>query len=77
MVGPGSTGIPRAPAYSGVVAASRTDFAYGAFTLDGSLSQYDSAVCSVYHLHAPLRRYNGRSRNPESDNDRSLGIGSV
>jgi len=66
MVGPVSTGIPRAPAYSGRVSASRTHFAYGAVTFCGALSQYASAVSSVYHSRAPLRRRLGRSLYPGS-----------
>ena len=44
MVGPDSYGISRAPHYLGVHQRRCFHFAYGAFTLCGSLSQHDSAI---------------------------------
>ena len=44
MVGPDSYGISRAPHYLGVHQRRYFHFAYGAFTLCGSLSQHDSAI---------------------------------
>ena len=55
MVGPDSTGISRAPAYSGDSIWSRLHFAYGALTLCGMLSQYISTSGSVCHSSSVLR----------------------
>ena len=55
MVGPDSTGISRAPAYSGLREGSRQVFAYGALTLCGMLSQYTSTSGSVSHSPRVLR----------------------
>ena len=65
MVGPDSTGIPRAPAYSGDSCGSRQHFAYGAFTLYGMLSQYTSTTLTVSHSRIHLRAYLRNSLNPE------------
>ena len=55
MVGPDSTGIPRAPAYSGDPIWSRLHFAYGALTLYGMLSQYTSTMQTLCNSTDSLR----------------------
>ena len=72
MVGPDSTGIPRAPAYSGLKVGSRHPFAYGALTLCGMLSQYISTDLTVCNFPDPLRRVLLRNPQPRKGNDRSL-----
>jgi hypothetical protein len=56
MVPPDSTGIPRAPAYSGTPAPHYSRFAYGALTLYGVPFQAPSATLSLGSPEAPLPR---------------------
>ena len=72
MVGPDSTGISRAPAYSGDSIWSRLHFAYGALTLCGMLSQYTSTRMTVCNFPAPLRENHLQNPQPPKSNDRSL-----
>ena len=72
MVGPDSTGISRAPAYSGLKEGSRHPFAYGALTLCGMLSQYTSTKMTVCNFPVPLRENHLRNPQPPKSNDRSL-----
>ena len=58
MVGPASSGIPRAPDYSGLsVYGSLQLFAYGTFTLFGLLSQHCSTKLMVCNYRIYLRIY--------------------
>ena len=60
MVPPTSHKVPRVSWYSGSCSLS-TDFAYGAFTLSGWLSQNHSAIRSTHLLQSvtPLCTHNG------------------
>ena len=53
MVPPDSTGISRAPAYSGTQIALYSRFAYGTFTLFGPPFQARSATLSMCRLLGP------------------------
>ena len=53
MVPPDSTGIPRAPAYSGTLTPLYSAFAYGTLTLSGPPFQARSASSSIGLLRAP------------------------
>ena len=64
MVGPDSTGIPRAPAYSGDSIWRRLHFAYGALTLCGMLSQYTSTMQTLSDSTDSLRTILRNSHNP-------------
>ena len=56
MVPPDSTGISRAPAYSGTLALIYLYFAYGTFTLSGPPFQARSATRSIQFSRAPQPR---------------------
>jgi hypothetical protein len=56
MVPPDSTGIPRAPAYSGTLALLYSRFAYGTVTLYGPPFQARSAMLSIQFPRAPQPR---------------------
>ena len=53
MVPPDSTGIPRAPAYSGTLPPPYSRFAYGTLTLSGVPFQAPSATLSLRLRKAP------------------------
>ena len=53
MVPPDSTGISRAPAYSGTSTAPYSRFAYGTLTPSGPPFQARSATLSIAFLEAP------------------------
>ena len=77
MVGPDSTGISRAPAYSGLREGSRQAFAYGAITLCGMLSQYISTGQTFCNFPVTLRGNLLQNPQPQKSNDRSLDTLSV
>ena len=63
MVPPDSTGISRAPAYSGTPAAPYSRFAYGTLTLSGPPFQAPSATLSFASL---------KPHNPGQDSSRPV-----
>lgn len=65
MVGPDSYGISRAPHYLGVHQRRCFHFAYGAFTLCGSLSQHDSAIKTLCNSSGVLQHSAHGSHNTE------------
>ena len=65
MVGPDSYGISRAPHYLGVHQRRFFHFAYGAFTLCGSLSQHDSAIKTLCNSSGVLQHSAHGSHNTE------------
>ena len=71
---PASTGISRAPAYSGERQGRGFHFAYGTFTLYGVLSQHTSATKTLCNSPAALRNHQDASHNPPSATPAGLAL---
>ncbi len=77
MVRPDSTGIPRAPAYSGYARWRPVPFAYVAFTFYGPLSQHGSARNRFCNSTRPLRQPPRHPHNPAYETAAALHVRSL